>query len=208
MVSIEFGRSPLLGKLYRRTSGSAGPFQFGRRDFKRGGGEGRKKRKKNEKKKRRERRERAWFRFPIVNSKFNSSQKRVQSRGRVDSFGKIGTYLIASVFEREGEGKKERKGKKKKKRDRARIESNRNRSLLDRSAREKKYSGREKLSWGTRSFEWIKPVDRNWRIYMKKIIIGIEKKREKKNLKNSEWGTGRRDRITGKKNIRVVDKSE
>lgn len=78
MVSIEFGRSPLLGKLYRRTSGSTGPSKFRRSE-------------KGIKK------EPAFVR--IINSKFNSSQKRVQSRKRVDSrlAKKIGTYLSRVV---------------------------------------------------------------------------------------------------------------
>lgn len=81
-----WSKSPFGQIIYRRTSGSAGPFQFRPRDFSTGGRkEGRKrgKKKKERKKGGRERgreRERAWFRFLIVNSKFNSSQKRVQSR--------------------------------------------------------------------------------------------------------------------------------
>lgn len=158
MVSIEFGRSPLLGKLYRRTSGSAGPFQFRTKGF-----QGEKKKKKRKKKG-----GGAWFRFLIVNSKFNSSQKRVQSRGRVDSFGKIGTYLIASVFEREGEGKK-RKGKKKKK--------NRAKSKSLRGSWKGYiyiYIRGERKFW---SFErMINPVDRrNWR--------KLECRREKRKIR-------------------------
>lgn len=158
MVSIEFGRSPLLGKLYRRTSGSAGPFQFRTKGF-----QGEKKKKKRKKKE-----GGAWFRFLIVNSKFNSSQKRVQSRGRVDSFGKIGTYLIASVFEREGEGKK-RKGKKKKK--------NRAKSKSLRGSWKGYiyiYIRGERKFW---SFErMINPVDRrNWR--------KLECRREKRKIR-------------------------
>ena len=66
MVSIEFGRSPLLGKLYRRTSGSAGPSKF-----------------RQSGKKKRDKRKSLFLVLLFVNSKFNSSQKRVQSCRRV-----------------------------------------------------------------------------------------------------------------------------
>lgn len=96
----------------------------------------------------------AWFRFLIVNSKFNSSQKRVQSRGRVDSFGKIGTYLIASVFEREGEGKKEKEKRKKKGRVIIEIEIEIVTRLVKRNIR----GERERENFVERSFERIKSV--------------------------------------------------
>lgn len=82
MVSIEFGRSPLLGKLYRRTSGSTGPSKFRRSE-------------KGIKK------EPAFV--LIINSKFNSSQKSVQSCKRVDSFGKKkrSVLIYRELFERE-----------------------------------------------------------------------------------------------------------
>lgn len=131
MVSIEFGRSPLLGKLYRRTSGSTGPSKFRRSE-------------KGIKK------EPAFVR--IINSKFNSSQKRVQSRKRVDSrlAKKIGTYLSRVV------------------RARGKTGSNRNRSVRgswesgtteDRSSEELEEARRSSKKLG----EPWRPVDRNWR---------------------------------------------
>lgn len=120
MVSIEFGRSPLLGKLYRRTSGSTGPSKFRRSE-------------KGIKK------EPAFVR--IINSKFNSSQKRVQSRKRVDSrlAKKIGTYLSRVV------------------RARGKTGSNRNRSVRGSWKSGTKDRSSEKLG------EPRRPVDPNWR---------------------------------------------
>lgn len=157
MVSIEFGRSPLLGKLYRRTSGSTGPSKFRRSE-------------KGIKK------EPAFVR--IINSKFNSSQKRVQSRKRVDSrlAKKIGTYLSRVV------------------RARGKTGSNRNRSVRGSWKSGTKDRSSEKLG------EPRRPVDRNWRRGGKQIFSMKFRGR----ILKKKWASG----TVYWKNIRVVDKSK